>query len=134
MRCVLDASMALSFVIADEFTAKSKRTLASVVSDGALVPTLWTFEVLNAVLSAQIRGRLSPAAATNAINGLEALPIERDGRTIDGVRLTALSREFELTVYDGAYLALALDANLPLATLDARLTKAATAAGVALMR
>jgi predicted nucleic acid-binding protein len=134
MRCVLDASMALSFVIADEFTARSKRTLASVVSDGAIVPTLWTFEVLNAVLSAQLRGRLSPAAATNAIHGLEALPIERDGRAIDGVRLTALSREFELTAYDGAYLALALDANLPLATLDARLTKAATAAGVALMR
>lgn len=125
MRCVLDASMALSFVMSDEFTAKSKRTLAVVSEGGALVPGLWQFEVLNGLRSAESRGRLSSAALTNAIHGLESLPIERDSRPVDGLRLTSLAREFGLSVYDSAYLALALDQNLPLATLDVRLVKAA---------
>ena len=129
MRCVLDASMAVSFILDDEFTAQSKRVLARVARDGALVPALWDSEVLNALRSAEKRGRLSPAALANAVHGIEALPIERDHRPADGLRLVTLAREFDLSVYDATYLALALDGNLPLAALDARLVAAAKAAG-----
>ena len=134
MTCVLDASMALSFVLADEFTAKSKRTLATVARGGAIVPALWDFEVMNALRSAEKRGRLSAAALTNAIHGLERLPIERDHRVVDGLRLTAIAREFDVSVYDASFLALSLDVNLPLATLDQRLIAAARASGVTLVK
>jgi predicted nucleic acid-binding protein len=130
VRVVLDASMALSFVLADEFTAVSKRTLAGVAREGALVPVLWDFEVINGLRSAERRGRLTAAALTNAIHGLQGLRVERDHRPIDGLRLASLAREFDLSVYDAAYLALAIDADLPLASLDARLTSAGEAAGV----
>jgi predicted nucleic acid-binding protein len=130
VRVVLDASMALSFVLADEFTAVSKRTLAGVAREGALVPVLWDFEVINGLRSAERRGRLTAAALTNAIHGLQGLRVERDHRPIDALRLASLAAEFDISAYDAAYLALALDANLPLASLDVRLNSAAKAAGV----
>ncbi len=46
--------------------------------------------------------------------------------------LLALARERKLTVYDAAYLELAIREGLPLATLDRALEKAAIAEGVAL--
>lgn len=134
MRCVLDASMAVSFVLDDEFTPQSKRALVRVARDGAIVPAVWESEVLNALRSAEKRGRLSPAALANAVHGVAALPIERDHRPADGLRLTTLAREFDLSVYDAMYLALALDSNLPLAALDARLVAAAKAAGAQLVK
>jgi predicted nucleic acid-binding protein len=134
MRCVLDASMAVSFVLDDEFTARSKRVLARVASAGAVVPAVWESEVLNALRSAEKRKRLSPAALANAIHGLDALPIEHHRRPADGLRLTTLAREFDLSVYDATYLALSLDSNLPLAALDARLVAAARLAGAQLVR
>lgn len=134
MTLVLDASMAISFVLADEFHAKSKRALSAVASDGAVVPTLWDIEIVNALASAERRGRLTSAAMTNALNGLARLPINRDLRPVDHLRLASLSREFTISAYDASYLALALDDNLPLATLDDRLVHAATKAGVHLTR
>ena len=46
--------------------------------------------------------------------------------------LMSLARERNLTVYDAAYLELAMREGLPLATLDRALEKAAIAEGVAL--
>jgi predicted nucleic acid-binding protein len=122
--------MALSFVLADEFTSVSMRTLAGVARGGALVPGLWDFEVLNGLRSAERRRRLTPADLSLGVHGREALTIERDHRPVDGRRLTSLAREFDLSVYDAAYLALAIDADLPLASRDARLNAAAKVAGL----
>ena len=44
----------------------------------------------------------------------------------------ALAAEYKLTAYDAAYLELALRRDLPLATLDSDLRRAAKKAGVAL--
>ncbi len=134
MRCALDASITVSFVIADEFSSRSKRALAAVARDGAVVPSLWQFEVLNSLWSAERRGRISISDLTNAISGLDQLPIDVDSRAVDGLRLTARAREFGLSVSDASYLGLALDSNLPLATLDSQLARAATAAGVDLLK
>lgn len=134
MTCVLDASMALAFVLKDEHTTHSARVLKTVSRAGATVPALWRFEVFNALRFAERRSRISPAALINAIRGLELLPVETDGRPIDGVRLTAVARDFDLTVYDAAYLSLCLDLNLPLASLDSGLIRSAKAAGVALVK
>jgi predicted nucleic acid-binding protein len=46
--------------------------------------------------------------------------------------LLALARERQLTVYDAAYLELAIREGLPLATLDRALDEAAIAEGVTL--
>jgi predicted nucleic acid-binding protein len=126
--------MALSFVLKDEYAARSRKTLAMVARDGALVPTLWDFEVANALHSAAVRGRLTAAAHINALHGLAGLPVERDTRPVDWLRVTSLARDLSLSVYDASYLDLAIDRNLPLASLDDRLVKAAATAGAGLVR
>lgn len=128
--CVLDTSMTLSFVLADEFTSESERVLHEIARHGALVPTLWEYEVLNALRSAERQGRMTEASTTNALHGLQGLPIQRDTRALDGQHVLALSRQHRLTAYDAAYVLLALDHNLPLASLDEHMRAAAFEAGV----
>lgn len=133
MRVVVDASMALSWVLADEFTERSQRALEVVSEGGALVPALWPFEVANGLRSAERRGRLTDSAVRRALLGLAGLAIDQDDRRRDAQRLIDLAREVDLTVYDAAYLALAIEANLPLAALDNGLERAARQAGVDLL-
>jgi predicted nucleic acid-binding protein len=45
-----------------------------------------------------------------------------------------LARHYDLTPYDAAYLTLAASRHLPLATLDAALTHAASDLGVVVLR
>ena len=133
MSCVLDASMALSFVLADEFTDASERALASIAADGALVPALWEYEVLNALRFAQARGRITDAGLTHALRGLEGLPIELYRLPLDRAHLIDLAHRLDLSVYDASYAWLAMESALPLATLDPRLSRAAAQAGIELV-
>jgi len=133
VKCVLDASMALSFVLADEFTAESERALSTIAADGALVPALWEFEVLNGLRAAERRGRITEAAITNALQGLSGLRIETHRQSVDRPQVLAIANRLDLSVYDASYAWVAMQTNLPLATLDSRLGKAAASAGIALI-
>jgi len=65
---------------------------------------------------------------------LKALPIDVAQHTPDDIlELPALAQSHGLTNYDAAYLALAARFNLPLATTDSDLRKAAGSAGVNLL-
>ena len=127
MKCVLDASITVSFVLADEFTADSERALLAIAADGAVVPSLWEFEVLNALRSAEKRGRITEAGLANALNGLAGLRIESFRNPVDRPQLLSLG------VYDATYAWVALESNLPLATRDARLAHAASSMGITLV-
>lgn len=75
------------------------------------------------------RGRIGRPYRDRAVADLLALPIE--GVPTDD--LTAVLRFADahgLTIYDAAYLTLALERALPLATLDRALSEAAAATGV----
>ncbi|MHB1104092.1 MAG: type II toxin-antitoxin system VapC family toxin [Devosia sp.] len=62
------------------------------------------------------------------------LPIEIDIAGNENMpTISALSDRHDLTVYDAAYLELALRKELALATLDKELTAAARAAGVSVL-
>ena len=63
-----------------------------------------------------------------------ALPVTADDATARQAftASAALARQYGLTIYDAAYLELAMRQGATLATNDSSLTKAATAAGVAL--
>lgn len=125
--------MALSFVLADEYDSDVEHVLTSVSQSGALVPAVWAFEVFNGLRSAERRGRITDAGVTHAVRGLERLPIEQDRRPLDGVSLISLARRLDLSVYDASYVWLAMEANLPLASRDQTLTRAASAVGISLL-
>jgi predicted nucleic acid-binding protein len=56
MSIVLDASMAIGWLFADERAAASRLVLRRVVAEGALVPSLWRLEVANVLRNAVRRG------------------------------------------------------------------------------
>lgn len=98
----------------------------------AIVPAVWWFEVRNALVMNERRGRLSEADVAEILRGLARLPVAID-RSPDEAALLTLARRHRLTVYDAAYLELARREGLPLASLDGDLRKAAPAEGVPLL-
>jgi predicted nucleic acid-binding protein len=92
---------------------------------------LWAYEVRNSVLMGLRRDRISRADAEGFLDSLADLNILlADPVSYDSVfRLAELNR---LTVYDAAYLDLAIREGAQLATLDGALQKAAVRTGVRL--
>ncbi len=86
----------------------------------------------NIFVSNERRGRIDSAKTSRALALLNGLPIRLDHQPDDAV-LMALTRMHQLTAYDAAYLELALRENLPLATLDNALLRAARTEGVVLI-
>ncbi|MBM3761899.1 MAG: type II toxin-antitoxin system VapC family toxin [Acidobacteria bacterium] len=134
MSLVLDCSVALAWIHADEKQAGLEAILERVVSKGAWVPGLWRLEVANVLEMGVRKGRIDAVFRDESIVDLSMLPIElgneTDGRAWGDTLELAI--EHRLTVYDAAYLELALRRGLPLATLDRELAVAAVDCGVAL--
>jgi predicted nucleic acid-binding protein len=128
---VLDASVALQWFLEDEADRKySLGILASLSEKRALVPVLWFYEVGNGLLMAYRRKRIVLEQIQGYLARLSALPIDAAQQTpTEILELSALARAHGLTNYDAAYLALALRLDLPLATSDQGLRRAAPAAG-----
>jgi predicted nucleic acid-binding protein len=132
---VLDASIALAWCFADEATPATDALLDRLADEDAIAPALWRLEVANALTMAERRGRLSVAGLTRSVNLLQrlAVAIDVDGPDRAFRELLDLARSERLTVYDAAYLELALRLGLPLATKDAKLRKAGAGLGLALL-
>jgi predicted nucleic acid-binding protein len=129
---VLDCSVTVSWFFEDEADAHAEAVEDSLATAVAIVPALWPLEVANALLMGERRGRTTEAKASAFLILLRSLPIEMDDET--GLRAWReslhLARAHGLSVYDAAYLELALRRGLPLATLDSKLKTAAATVGV----
>ena len=124
---VLDASIALSWIFEDERDAVARASASAVLDAGAVVPPIWSYEVENALLMAERRGRLSSTDVSAKLRQLEALPIERDpcGPTLKFGSTAELARRLQLSVYDATYIDLALRRGLRLMTREKKLLDAA---------
>jgi predicted nucleic acid-binding protein len=129
---VLDASLALQWFLVDEADRKySLSVLSSLSEKQAVVPVLWFYEVGNGLLMAYRRKRIALEQIDGFLTRLKNLPIEAASLApAEVLDLPVLAQTHRLTNYDAAYLALALRLRLPLATSDAALRRAATAAAV----
>lgn len=135
--CVLDASVALAWSFEDEVSPYAEYVIGSLKRTRAFVPMVWSLEIINAVLTAIRQARIQEVDATRLLWTLDRLPLDVDGETpLDGLgqRLLGLGLTYNLSSYDASYLELAMRRGLPLATQDERLVKAATAAGVDILR
>jgi predicted nucleic acid-binding protein len=120
---------------ATPFTESLLSRLAS-VTDSAIVPALWLYEVVNVTGLAVRKGRITEEKANAFLESLADLPIEIEEptRTRMFVSVRALVGRYKLTAYDASYLELAIRHDLPIAALDNALTKAALEAGVNLVQ
>ncbi len=132
---VVDSSVTLTWCFEDEQTAASLALLEQVVEHGAVAPTVWPLEVLNALVMAERRTRVDAAQRQRLTGFLRDLPIALDAETAAQAwsATVQLAERHRLTVYDAAYLELAQRRGLPLASLDNELRAAAEAVGVVLV-
>jgi len=126
-RFVIDASVVLTWCFPDENAAMAEHVADLFKRGGtAIAPSFWPHEVLNALLAGERRKRISEDLVQSFLDDLATLPVvlEQFPAGIVFDRIERLSREHGLTAYDAAYLDLALESSLPLATLDEDLVRA----------
>jgi len=131
MPFVIDASVVVAWALGED-DDRAREARERLRRDGALVPSLWWFEVRNALVQNERRGRLTEPGTARFLHELSLLAVSPD-RAPDEITLLTLTRRHGLTVYDAAYLEVAVRQGLPLATLDAALARAAQAEQVPLV-
>ena len=132
---VADASAIGSILLPDEGGPNAALFRKIIGSRSVHVPPHWAAEVSNILWKAHRQGRIDGAdlgrigAAATAIAGTtvvaRAAPIDR---------LAAFATATQLTAYDAAYLMLAVELAAPLLVLDGKLSRAARAHDVEVLR
>ena len=129
---VLDASLAVAWLLREDLEQPAVSALGHFTQEGAYVPPLWHYEVRNALLVAERRGRIPGGGAKEGLEALVDLQLLTDQATnLDDTLDLAFSHQ--LSFYDALYLELARRRGLPLGTRDAALARAAQAEGLEAM-
>jgi predicted nucleic acid-binding protein len=123
---VVDNSVVMSWCFKDETNQYADAVLDCLSETTAFVPAIWPFEVVNVLLVAERKKRLSEADSVRFITLLSQLPIivahEGPQRMMKDV--LALARSNNLSSYDASYLDLSMRKGIPIATLDNSLIEA----------
>lgn len=135
MSFVLDNSVTMRWFFGDgkpRELAYATRVLDAMKDANALVPVTWGLEASNVLARAEAKGLVTEARSEAFLEMLNGLDIEADPATFPQAltETLQLARRYRLSAYDASYLELSLRTNLPLATLDEALQKAAKKAGV----
>jgi len=124
MPFVVDASVVGSWVLPDENHPEALKSLDRLKDDEAFAPLLLWYELRNLLLANERRQRITPAQTAAALNLVQELPLRLDGQG-DSDTTLQLARAHRLTIYDAAYLELAVRRHLPLVKFDTALAEAA---------
>lgn len=124
MALVADASTFLCLAFKDEAASYGMAVADAVRDEGGLVPAIFWYEIRNALIANERRGRIAPERTAAFLALLDELPLSIQPLPADAGVL-GLVRQHRLSVYDASYLELALREGLPLATLDSALAGAA---------
>lgn len=133
MALVPDSSVIVSQAVDDEDATYAEGVIEAIGTDEAIVPTLFWFELRNALVMSERRNRLTSDRTSAFLADVALLPFTVDESPREAVVLD-LARRHSLTVYDAAYLELAQRKGVALATLDKALIKAAKAADVTIFK
>ena len=129
---VLDASLMIAWLLEEDAAASAPELNDILRQEQLVVPAHWPAEIGNALLINGRRGRI-PADQLPTIlrdcSSLDilveaAIPVEDLGQHI------RLATTQNLTLYDAAYLQIAMERSIPLGTLDAELRTAAQRLGL----
>lgn len=133
MPFVVDASVAVAWVLDDTKDATADAAWARAKTDRMTVPAIFRVELRNALLSAERRGRITEIDTRTYLATIEALGTNPVAPSDADVALT-LARRHRLTAHDAEYLEVAIRYGYPMATLDRDLIRAADALPVELIR
>jgi predicted nucleic acid-binding protein len=125
---VVDACVAVAWAMPDEQAGPEAELLRAHQERriGLLAPSIWEYEVANALRMAVLRGRVTPGFGSGLLAVLLGMGIVVTGFTDLADRVWELSVSRAIAVYDASYIALAETRGCDLYTCDQQL---ATAAG-----
>lgn len=121
---VLDASFAASWFLPDEKRRVPEAVFDKLPESQIFVPWIWWFEIRNIFIVNERRGRFSLIETHQSLSALKNLSIEIDSNP-DEIQIITLARKHNLSIYDAAYLDLAMRRRIPLASFDNALILAA---------
>lgn len=131
MSFVLDASVVLAWLLPDERSEAASKLIGRIASERPRAPSLLLLEVANALLQAERRARIRRATRLEMLDAFTTLPISLEPLGAEAMlRAGELASRHRLTLYDAAYLELAILRDCGLATFDDALIRAARAEGV----
>jgi predicted nucleic acid-binding protein len=132
---VADASVAIGWVHPAQATEQTAAMLDAMAEGATLeVPALWPLEVANALVVLVRRRKLTDDERQAGLGWLRGLRVRVDHETSAFAfsRLSELAVTHQLSVYDAAYLELAVRRRLVLGSKDGPLRAAAAHVGVRL--
>jgi predicted nucleic acid-binding protein len=127
-RFVLDCSITLSWFFEDEQTEDSDRVRQAIeLGSEIVVPSIWPLEIINGLVVAERRKRITNYQLNGYIERIRLLPIHIDTIQLDRTLtdVLKLAEKHALSSYDASYLELSVRNSLPIATLDRKLRSAA---------
>jgi len=131
---VIDASVAAAVLITDEWTPLVVPMQELLGTARLHAPMHWPMEIASVIVNAERRGRLTAADRARYLSEARDLQAVLDLVSSEpSMAITDLAIATGLSVYDAAYLEVALRLNCELATNDRKLITAATAGGVAVL-
>lgn len=136
---VLDASVAATWLLPDERTAHAERAYVLLRRSAwaAHAPELWLWECSNMIVNGVRRQRIAVEDTPQAWSLLDLVRTRVELSVLEPGQVRAclaLAVEESLSMYDAAYLWLALSLRLPLLSHDERLRRAAGRQGVPVLR
>ena len=133
MAIAIDLSCTLALLFPDY---RSETIAQVILTESAIVPVVWPFELGTLLLKAEKQGRISRLFRLQTLADLSLLPIRIDSASRNHAwdTTSALADEYGLTLNQASYLELALREDLLFATFDTELERAAKLAGIAIFQ
>lgn len=130
MPFVLDNSVVCGWILGNQVTPYTQAIARRLMDSRAVAPALLRLEYTNVLRTACKRGTMNAQQAQQTISLLAELPLDIDTEPPDSAQLLTLALRHDLSSYDAAYLDVALRYQLPIATQDEALARAARSTGV----
>jgi predicted nucleic acid-binding protein len=123
---VADSSIGVAWAIPSQSSGSTDQLLDAMAAGARfVVPVLWTFEIANAIIMLGRRRRINGEQRHRALQLLGRLRpvVDDEGPALAFRELSKVAERFSLSIYDAAYLELAVRRRLPLASRDADLNR-----------
>lgn len=130
---VLDASATLGLVLTDEFESEALEN--AIRTRPIIVPAIWPLEVVNALLMAERRKRLTGLQLREMLKQIQNLPVRVEPASLSLAMgdVLRLANRYALSLYDACYLELADRLGASMASHDKALRRAAEEQGLRLL-